>query len=119
MLAILDAKVIEFEMIKEQYANDSDFCELYAACLKEPQGVFHLQQGFLFKGNRLCIPKIPLRLLLVKEMHEGSLSGYFGIQKTLYMLSEHFYWPKMLGTIGKYTKVNIDLYLWLINLRSM
>ncbi|XP_057526381.1 uncharacterized protein LOC130805614 [Amaranthus tricolor] len=98
LLAILDAKVIGFEMIKEIYANDSDFCEMYNACLKEPQGVFHVQQGFLFKGNRLCIPKTPLRLSLVKEMHESSLSGHFGIQNTLDMLSEHFYWHKMLGT---------------------
>ena len=102
LLAILDAKVLGFEMIKDLYANDSDFCNIYAACFTEPQGDFHLQQGFLFKNNRLCIPKTPLRLLLVKEIHEGSLSGHFGIQKTLNMLSEHFYWPKMLGTIGKH-----------------
>ena len=68
--------MIGFEMAKEQYIGDPDFNDLYTACLKEPQGTFHIQQGFLFKGNRLCIPKTSLRLLLVKEIHEGSLSGH-------------------------------------------
>ena len=64
--------------------------------------MFCIQQGFLFKENRLCIPKTNLRQLLVKEVHEGSLRGHFGIQKTLDMLSQHFYWPKMLCTVGKH-----------------
>ena len=38
----------------------------------------------------------------VKEEHEGSLGGHFGIQKTLDMVSQHLYWPKMLGTVRKY-----------------
>ena len=50
----------------------------------------------------MCIPKTPLRMLPVKEVHEGSLGGHFGIQKTLDTVSQHFFWPKMLGTIGKY-----------------
>ena len=48
-------------------------------------GTYTLQKGFLFKGNKLCIPKSPLRDLIVKEAHEGALVGHFGI------LKEHFY----------------------------
>lgn len=33
--------------------------------------------------------------LLVREAHSGGLMGHFGIAKTLDMLNEHFYWPKM------------------------
>jgi hypothetical protein len=33
--------------------------------------------------------------LLVREAHEGSLMGHFGIAKTLDVLREHFYWPNM------------------------
>ena len=82
LLAILEDRVLGLEMIKEQYAEDRDFSDLYIACKKEPQGLFYIQQGFLFKGYRLCIPKTPLRMLLVKEVHEGSLRRHFGIQKT-------------------------------------
>ncbi|XP_057543321.1 uncharacterized protein LOC130821549 [Amaranthus tricolor] len=101
LLAILDAKVLGFEMIKEQYKTDPDFSTLYQQCSQQPQGPFSIQQGFLFKGNRLCIPRTSLRTALVREIHEGSLAGHFGIQKTLDMLAKHFYWPKMLGTVGK------------------
>ncbi|XP_071928102.1 uncharacterized protein [Coffea arabica] len=52
-------------------------------------------EGFLFKENRLCIPNCSLRELLVREAHGGGLMGHFGIDKTLDILHEHFYWPKM------------------------
>ncbi|XP_056691738.1 uncharacterized protein, partial [Spinacia oleracea] len=55
--------------------------------------------GFLFKGNRLCIPKHSIRELLVREAHGGGLAGHFGIAKTLKILREHFFWPKMLGDV--------------------
>lgn len=89
-------------MIKDLYNTDPDLSDLYQKCLKEPQGMFSTQEGFMFKGNKLCIPKSPLRYLLVKEVHEGALGGHFGIQETLDMLAQHFVWLRMLGTVGKY-----------------
>ncbi|XP_071708698.1 uncharacterized protein [Rutidosis leptorrhynchoides] len=53
------------------------------------------QDGFLFKGSRLCIPKDSIRELLIREAHGGGLAGHFRINKTLDILSEHFYWPCM------------------------
>lgn len=76
--------------------------DIYATCLKDGTEQFHLDWSFLFKVNRLCIPKIPLRQLLVKEVHEGTLGGNFDIQKTLDMLAQNFDWLKMLETVGKY-----------------
>ncbi|KAK1621150.1 hypothetical protein QYE76_026667 [Lolium multiflorum] len=29
------------------------------------------------------------------ESHAGGLMGHFGREKTLLMLADHFYWPKM------------------------
>ncbi|KAK1601999.1 hypothetical protein QYE76_027104 [Lolium multiflorum] len=56
---------------------------------------FYLHQGFLFKGNKLCVPMSSLRLLLLQESHGGGLMGHFGRDKTLSMLSTHYYWPRM------------------------
>jgi hypothetical protein len=36
-----------------------------------------------------------LRELLVHEAHKGVLMGHFGVAKTLNVLHEYFYWPKM------------------------
>jgi hypothetical protein len=102
LLGVLGSRILGFEMIKEQYQTCPDFAETYKQCQDKPQGLFSIHQGFLFKGNRLCIPKLSLRTILVKEVHEGSVAGHFGIQKTLDMLAQHFYWPKMLGTVGKH-----------------
>jgi len=54
-----------------------------------------MQDGFLFKGNKLCIPACPLRELLVREAHGESLAGHFGMNKALDILKEHFHWPRM------------------------
>jgi len=50
-----------------------------------------IEGGFLFKGNKLCVPACPLRELLVREAHGGSLARHFGLNKTLDILREHFY----------------------------
>ena len=41
-----------------------------------------LQDGFLFKDNKLCIAKSPLRGLIIKEAHRRPLADHFGINKT-------------------------------------
>ena len=61
-------------MIKERYPTNEEFNDIYQSCLDGPKGTYHIKQGFLFNGNRLCIPKLPLRMLLVKQVHGGSLA---------------------------------------------
>ncbi|KAK1695755.1 hypothetical protein QYE76_012452 [Lolium multiflorum] len=38
------------------------------------------------------------------ESHAGGLMGHFGREKTLLMLADHFYWPKMRRDVDKYVK---------------
>ena len=33
--------------------------------------------------------------MLVREVHGGGLMGHFGIAKTLGVIQEHFYWPRV------------------------
>jgi len=54
-----------------------------------------LQEGFLFKGTRLYIPKCSTREVLIREVHGGLLAGYYGENKTITMLREHHYWSGM------------------------
>ena len=95
LLSTLDAKLLGFEQIKELYALDYDFGEIYKLCEKHCEGKFYRFEGFLFRENKLCVPSCSLRDLLVKESHGGGLMGHFGIAKTLAVLQEHFYWPHM------------------------
>jgi hypothetical protein len=58
-------------------------------------GKFYKLDGYLFKESCLCVPLSSMRELLVREAHGGRLMGHFGFTKTLDVLHEHFYRPKM------------------------
>ena len=95
LLSTLDAKLLGFEQIKELYPLDQDFGELFMACEKFAFGDYYRHDGFMFRKNKLCVPSGSLRELLVREAHGGGLMGHFGIAKTLGIIQEHFYWPRM------------------------
>ncbi|KAH9724547.1 Endonuclease [Citrus sinensis] len=95
LISTLNAKLLGFEYIKELYANDPDFANVFNACEKVTFGKFYKHDGLLFRENKLCVPHSSLRELLVREAHGGGLMGHFGIAKTLDVLKEHFFWPHM------------------------
>jgi hypothetical protein len=41
-----------------------------------------IQEGLLFRGNQLCIPKWSIRDNILKEKNSGGLAGHFGHDKT-------------------------------------
>ena len=95
LVSSLNAKLLGFEYVKELYTNDDDFASVYGACEKVAFGKFYRLDGYLFRENRLCVPNNSMRELLVREAHGVGLMGHFGIRKTLDVLHEHFFWPKM------------------------
>ncbi|KAF7834895.1 putative gag-pol polyprotein [Senna tora] len=88
-------QLLGFELLKGLYESDCDFCKIWSACEKHGLQDFYRCDGFLFKKDKLCIPNCSMRELLVIETHGGGLMGHFGVDKTLALLHEHFYWPKM------------------------
>ncbi|XP_073120534.1 uncharacterized protein [Henckelia pumila] len=95
LLSTLDSKFLGFEYVKELYASDLDFGEIYASCFHGPKDKFFMHDGYLFKEDKLCVRKSSFRELLVRESHGGGLMGHFGVAKTYDTLHEHFYWPHM------------------------
>ena len=83
---------VGFDDLRDMYADDPDFKEVYEVAenpiLRDrSQWIEYLiQEGLLFRGNQLCIPKCPMRENLLKEKHSGGLDGYFGIEKTMKMI---------------------------------
>ena len=75
--------------MKELYEDDVDFKEAFEACKNTavrditPWLEYIIQDGLLFKGNQLCIPKCSMRENLIKEKHSGGLSGNFRHDKAL------------------------------------
>ncbi|XP_019432645.1 PREDICTED: uncharacterized protein LOC109339632, partial [Lupinus angustifolius] len=95
LLSTLETKLFGLECIKEQYEHDKDFSQIYASCVHSAHNGYFRYNEFLFKEKQLCVPKSSIRDVLVRESREGGLMGHFGVQKTLDMLKEHFYWPRM------------------------
>ena len=81
LLSTLTTKLLGFEHLKEMYACDPDFSDVFVNCERSGKEGFYRHDGFLFKGSRLCIPQSSIRELLVREAHSGGLMGHFGVQK--------------------------------------
>jgi hypothetical protein len=41
-----------------------------------------LQDGLLYRANKLCVPASSIHLLFLQEVHGGGLMGHFGVKKT-------------------------------------
>ncbi|XP_057529799.1 uncharacterized protein LOC130808337 [Amaranthus tricolor] len=79
LLGVVEAKIFGFELIKEYYKEDEDLKTILKKCVDGVYDLFSLHDGFLFKGNRLCIPKCPIQSLFIHETHGGGLAGHFGV----------------------------------------
>jgi hypothetical protein len=81
-------KTLGFDSFKEMYRDDTDFKDVYKACenhvLRDiSQWIEYLvQDGLLFKGNQLCIPKSSVREIFLKEKNSRGLAGHFDHDKT-------------------------------------
>ena len=96
MLSQLDYCIFGIETIKGQYVLDDDFKNVILNCkVGCTWNKFVLNDGYLFRANRLCIPVGSVRLLSLQEAHGGGLMGHFGAKKTKAVLSTHFFWPRM------------------------
>jgi hypothetical protein len=104
-------KTLGFEHLKDMYHDDPDFKEAYEACANpvlrdRSQWIeYMIQEGLLFKGNQLCIPKCSMRDNLLKEKHSGGLDGNFIHDKTFAKLSTSYHWPGMIKEVIKFVNI--------------
>jgi hypothetical protein len=103
-------KTLGFDDLRNMYRDDPDFKEVYEATEnpilrnRSQWAEYMIQDGLLFRGNQLCIPKFSMRENLLKEKHSGGLVGHFGHDKTFSKLNESYFWPGM----REYVKQFVD-----------
>ena len=103
LLTQLDHKIFGLETIKEQYVHDDDFKDVFLHCKDgKARNNFFVNNGFVFRANKLCIPASSVDLLLLQEAHGGGLMGHFGAKKTEDILAGHFFWLKMRRDVERF-----------------
>lgn len=96
--------VMGLDLLQCAFPTDPDFGEIYHTCCNHAKGEFHIFNGFLFKRQRLCVPRHSVRLVILQEAHEGGLAGHFGVDKTLHIERHQFFWPQMNKDVGHYIR---------------
>jgi hypothetical protein len=108
ILQEFQVKTLGFEHLKEMYCDDLDFKEAYTACVnpllidRSQWTKYLIQDGLLFKGCQLCIPKCSMRDNLLKKKHSGGLARHLGHEKTFAQLNSSYYWPGMRADMKKF-----------------
>jgi hypothetical protein len=62
---------------------------------------YRLHEGFLFKGNQLCVPNCSLRLKIIQELHG---EGHVGRDKTFSLVASSYFWPSMRREVYRLVK---------------
>ncbi|XP_020695349.1 uncharacterized protein LOC110108857 [Dendrobium catenatum] len=90
------AEVVGFDQIKRDYLECPDFketCFLLSTGSTRLVDNFLLEDGYLFKAQKLFIPSISLREFLVCKLHAEGLAGHFGRDKTIEVVEFRFIGP--------------------------
>ena len=71
LLTSISTKMLGFEYVKDMYANDADFANVYLACDRAAFGKFYKHDGYLFKKTScVCLIAQCVNYWCVRHMVE-------------------------------------------------
>ncbi|XP_022865844.1 uncharacterized protein LOC111385657, partial [Olea europaea var. sylvestris] len=100
----MSVKVIGFERLKEDYEACPDLKDIFLDIQRGQLGTtdgFRLEEGYLFRANKLCIPRTSVRDFIAWKIHVGGLADHFGRDKTIEEVERQFYWPSLKKDVAK------------------
>ncbi|GJR75541.1 putative nucleotidyltransferase, ribonuclease H [Tanacetum coccineum] len=101
LLVTMQVDVPGLDVIRDMVTVDPYFLVVLQGVQAGEKPDFFLHDGFLFKGNQLCIPDSSLRLQIIKELHG---EGHVGRDRTLQLVQASYFWPTMRKEVDRYVK---------------
>ncbi|KAH7561085.1 hypothetical protein JRO89_XS10G0171200 [Xanthoceras sorbifolium] len=97
----MTVQVPGFNSFRELFDADPYFSKVIAAVRVGENSKFVLVDGFLFRGNQLCILDCSLRLHIIKEIHG---EGHVGRDRTLQLVKASYFWPTIRKEVERYVE---------------
>jgi hypothetical protein len=91
--------IFGFNLFQESLSTDPYFGPIVSDLATGQREGYVMHDGFLFKGNKLCIPDGSLHLKIIQERHN---EGHVGCEKTLKLVADQFYCPSMRKEVAKF-----------------
>ncbi|GKA88519.1 putative nucleotidyltransferase, ribonuclease H [Tanacetum coccineum] len=101
LVVTMQVDVPGLDVIRDLVTVDPYFLVVLQGVQAGEKPDFFLHDGFLFKGNQLCIPDSSLRLQIIKELHG---EGHVGRDRTLQLVQASYFWPTMRKEVDRYVK---------------
>ena len=87
-----------FTEIREYLANPNNF-DRPAVYLRGSRAA----NGLLYKNNKLWVND-DLRLDVIQEVHDQPAIEHAGVQKTIFLIQQHYFWPKIKQDVNQYIR---------------
>lgn len=99
VLTVMSSLVAGFSVLADLYPTDKFFGRVFIEATNGVSGDYALQDGFLFKGLRLCIPDCSLRLKIIHELHN---KGHVGRDHKL--ATSSYFWTSMRRDVERFVE---------------
>ena len=99
LLASMHVSVVGFETLPDLYPLDPFFSKIWNDLQLNRSSEYVIVDGFLFRGNKLCIPESSLRLQVIREFHN---EGHVGRDRTLQLVTSSYFWPSLRRDVERF-----------------
>ena len=73
-------------------------------CTKSHHEDYVIEDGFIFRGTQLCIPKCSLREHIIQELYYGGLGGHFGRDQIILLVKSKYFWSTIYRDVACHVK---------------
>lgn len=92
LLSSFHVSVPGFASFVDLYEMDPFFAKIFTDTKEGVHDEYSIQDGFLFRGLRLCVLECSWRLKIVRELRD---EGHVGRDRTLHLVSTSYFWPSL------------------------